>query len=179
MGLGGIGDLDPDDAMMLAAMLGEGGSGSADDGDDGQSIGRGRARGGGKAKGKGKKKRGKAGKQGRAAAIRAAARARAQPPAARGAPEHAGAGGRAQTPPDSPSCAAVPAVGQRVLVQPHGYTGVVRYYGDTHYASGSFVGIELEEPMGKNNGTVKGQVYFSCAPKHGLMVRPSDVVSRS
>ena len=62
---------------------------------------------------------------------------------------------------------------------PHGYSGVVRYYGDTHYASGSFVGVELDEPAGKNNGTVKGHSYFTCAPKHGLIVRPSDVLAHS
>lgn len=33
-------------------------------------------------------------------------------------------------------------------------------------------GVVLDEPVGKNNGTVKGEAYFACEPKHGLLVRP-------
>ena len=42
-------------------------------------------------------------------------------------------------------------------------------------AKGDWIGVELDEPEGKNNGTVKGKSYFTCAPKHGLIVRPYDV----
>lgn len=47
--------------------------------------------------------------------------------------------------------------------------------GQVHYAKGEFVGVELCEAAGKNSGVVKGVTYFSCAPGHGLMVRPTDV----
>lgn len=45
--------------------------------------------------------------------------------------------------------------------------------------AGDFVGVELDDPLGKNNGTVKGVRYFSCKPKHGLFVRPYDVEVRA
>jgi dynactin 1 len=44
-----------------------------------------------------------------------------------------------------------------------------------HYAKGEWCGVELDEPEGKNDGTIKGVSYFTCKPKHGLMVRPSEV----
>ena len=32
-------------------------------------------------------------------------------------------------------------------------------------------GVELDKPVGKNNGTVNGEYYFTCEPNHGLLVR--------
>ncbi|GAB9474568.1 hypothetical protein Gpo141_00011688 [Globisporangium polare] len=49
--------------------------------------------------------------------------------------------------------------------------GVVRYVGPANFASGTWIGIELCEKKGKNNGTVKGVEYFSCAPNHGIFIR--------
>ncbi|GMK57406.1 hypothetical protein CspeluHIS016_0402400 [Cutaneotrichosporon spelunceum] len=55
-------------------------------------------------------------------------------------------------------------------------TGLVRWVGaDPAFAAGKWVGIELDTPTGKNNGSVKGEVYFSCAAGHGVFVRPSQV----
>ncbi|KAI9225058.1 dynein associated protein-domain-containing protein [Blastocladiella britannica] len=51
--------------------------------------------------------------------------------------------------------------------------GVVRYFGTTHFSTGQWVGVELDTPTGKNDGIVQGQVYFQCAPNHGLFLRPS------
>ncbi|KAG3247163.1 hypothetical protein PI124_g8137 [Phytophthora idaei] len=51
--------------------------------------------------------------------------------------------------------------------------GVVRYIGTTRFATGTWVGIELCEPKGKNSGTVDGERYFSCAPNHGIFIRSS------
>ena len=34
---------------------------------------------------------------------------------------------------------------------------------------------KLDEADGKNDGTIKGQQYFECEPKHGVMVREADV----
>ncbi|EDQ93139.1 uncharacterized protein MONBRDRAFT_22589 [Monosiga brevicollis MX1] len=37
---------------------------------------------------------------------------------------------------------------------------------------GVWVGIELDEPNGKNDGTVNGKQYFEAPPQHGLFARP-------
>jgi len=53
--------------------------------------------------------------------------------------------------------------------------GVVRFCGATSFSQGRWVGIELPEPKGKNDGTVMGVTYFNCKPNHGVFVRPSQV----
>ncbi len=50
--------------------------------------------------------------------------------------------------------------GSRVIVS-GGRSGVVRYVGVPHFAPGDWVGVELDTPTGKNNGTVAGKrLYF-------------------
>jgi len=38
--------------------------------------------------------------------------------------------------------------------------GKVAYVGATDFEPGTWVGIVLDKPEGKNNGTVKGREYF-------------------
>jgi tubulin-folding cofactor B len=40
---------------------------------------------------------------------------------------------------------------------------------------GAWVGIALDEPTGKNDGTVKGTRYFECGANCGVVVRPGRV----
>ncbi|XP_040917068.1 CAP-Gly domain-containing linker protein 4-like isoform X2 [Toxotes jaculatrix] len=65
-------------------------------------------------------------------------------------------------------------LGERVLVVGQ-RTGVVQFYGKTSFAPGLWLGIELDKPSGKNDGSVGGVRYFSCPPKHGVFAPPSRV----
>src|SRR5690348_7278260 len=56
-----------------------------------------------------------------------------------------------------------------------GKSGVVRFVGETDFAQGEWVGIELDKPEGKNNGELNGRVYFTCAPNYGLFCKKSQV----
>ena len=56
-----------------------------------------------------------------------------------------------------------------------GGRGVVRFCGATSFAAGKWVGVELNEPKGKNDGTVLGVRYFTCKPSYGVFARPSQV----
>ncbi|KHN85536.1 Dynactin subunit 1 [Toxocara canis] len=53
--------------------------------------------------------------------------------------------------------------------------GVVMFCGTTQFADGVWVGVVLDEPNGKNNGSVKGVKYFECEANHGMFVRASQV----
>jgi hypothetical protein len=61
-------------------------------------------------------------------------------------------------------------VGDRVLVNATSGTklGTLMFLGDTDFATGFWAGIELDEPVGKNDGSVAGKRYFKCEMKYGL-----------
>ncbi|KAI1611341.1 dynactin 1 [Exophiala viscosa] len=57
------------------------------------------------------------------------------------------------------------------IVTHDGREGVVRYIGPLQIAAGEWLGLELADGSGKNDGSVKGQRYFDCPPGHGIFVR--------
>ncbi|XP_044001039.1 dynactin subunit 1 isoform X2 [Aphidius gifuensis] len=63
-------------------------------------------------------------------------------------------------------------VGDRVQIKDKDCYGTVAFTGHPSFAAGKWIGVILDEPKGKNNGTVKGQAYFKCAENHGMFVRP-------
>jgi hypothetical protein len=62
-------------------------------------------------------------------------------------------------------------VGDHVKTIKGHYSGIVRFIGETQFQTGVWVGIELEAPEGKNDGSVDGVTYFSCKPKYGIFAR--------
>lgn len=63
-------------------------------------------------------------------------------------------------------------VGESVRTTPESKLGVIGFIGQTDFAPGIWVGVILDTPTGKNDGTVDGMEYFKCKPKHGIFVRP-------
>jgi tubulin-specific chaperone B len=64
-------------------------------------------------------------------------------------------------------------VGMRCEVNPGERRGIVRFVGEIPEISsgGIWVGVEFDEPLGHNDGTVKGRELFKCLPKHGAFIR--------
>lgn len=64
-------------------------------------------------------------------------------------------------------------LGQQVQVK--GTPGVVRFVGATRFAPGEWVGVELREAVGRNDGSVDGERYFAAAAGCGVFVRAAAV----
>uniref|UniRef100_A0A452VAV0 Kinesin family member 13B n=1 Tax=Ursus maritimus TaxID=29073 RepID=A0A452VAV0_URSMA len=43
--------------------------------------------------------------------------------------------------------------------------GIVRYIGPTDFQEGTWIGVELDLPSGKNDGSIGGKQYFKCNPE--------------
>ncbi|UZJ53053.1 hypothetical protein CBS101457_002373 [Exobasidium rhododendri] len=56
-----------------------------------------------------------------------------------------------------------------------GRRGAIRYAGATDFATGSWVGVEYDEPVGKNDGSIAEKRYFTCKAKYGGFVRAEKV----
>jgi len=61
-------------------------------------------------------------------------------------------------------------VGQTILSQ-DGRQGIIRFIGTGSFAAGEWIGLELPDSSGKNDGSVKGERYFNCLPGHGIFIR--------
>lgn len=53
--------------------------------------------------------------------------------------------------------------------------GVLRYVGEPEFSEGVWCGVELDQPNGKNNGSVHGIRYFMCEDNCGVFVPVSKV----
>jgi len=58
-----------------------------------------------------------------------------------------------------------------------GRQATIRFIGTTHFAPGDWIGIELDEPTGKNDGSVQGERYFECEQGYGMFIRPTAVAA--
>lgn len=68
-------------------------------------------------------------------------------------------------------------VGDRCETQPGARRGTIMFLGETEgiLQEGYWVGVKFDEPLGRNNGTVKGKQFFECMDKFGSFVRPKNV----
>jgi hypothetical protein len=64
--------------------------------------------------------------------------------------------------------------GARVLVLGK-HRGTIRFVGQTQFKTGLWIGVELDKPVGRNDGSVQGNRYFNCSNDCGLFVRPTSV----
>ncbi|KYO43475.1 CAP-Gly domain-containing linker protein 3 [Alligator mississippiensis] len=69
-------------------------------------------------------------------------------------------------------------LGDRVIIAGQ-KVGTLRFCGTTEFASGQWAGIELDEPEGKNNGSVGKIQYFKCAAKCGIFAPLSKISKAS
>lgn len=55
--------------------------------------------------------------------------------------------------------------------------GTIRYVGKVPEidAESTWAGVEFDEPVGKNNGSIKGVQYFSAKPNYGGFIRPAQI----
>ena len=60
-------------------------------------------------------------------------------------------------------------LGDRILVN-ESKLGTLQFCGTVEFAGGTWAGVELDEPDGKNDGTVNGITYFTTEPGFGVMV---------
>lgn len=63
-------------------------------------------------------------------------------------------------------------IGQIVQVGDDQQFGTVRFVGQTSFAAGDWVGVELDGDGGKNDGSIQGERYFECEMGKGMFLRP-------
>eukprot|EP00049_Salpingoeca_infusionum_P016616 m.341810 g.341810 ORF g.341810 m.341810 type:complete len:2215 (+) comp16115_c0_seq9:108-6752(+) len=66
-------------------------------------------------------------------------------------------------------------VGERVQVQGYACLGTLKFFGEHVTKGGLRCGVDLDEPIGLNDGTVGGHRYFACEPNHGVLTAPHKV----
>mmetsp|Transcript_57348 Transcript_57348/g.115103 ORF Transcript_57348/g.115103 Transcript_57348/m.115103 type:complete len:240 (-) Transcript_57348:85-804(-) len=80
----------------------------------------------------------------------------------------------ADEPPIDTSAASVAGmeVGMRCECMPGGRRGQVMFVGELDFKDGgSWVGVKFDEPVGKSDGTCKGEKMFECEPRYGGWIR--------
>ena len=66
-------------------------------------------------------------------------------------------------------------IGKRVLVEGYEAIGTLKFVGLHNVKKTMRCGIELDENVGRNNGTIDGFTYFETTGKKGVLVTPRKV----
>lgn len=66
-------------------------------------------------------------------------------------------------------------IGNRVLVEGYDSVGTLRFVGKHHTKHVMRCGVEFDEDVGKNNGTIDGHTYFETTGTKGILVSPRKV----
>lgn len=66
-------------------------------------------------------------------------------------------------------------IGKRVLVEGYDSIGTLRFCGNHASKPGMRCGVELDDKIGRNDGTVAGHKYFECEDMKGVLVAPYKV----
>lgn len=67
-------------------------------------------------------------------------------------------------------------IGDRCQVLPGDKRGVVAFVGKVNgLPMGWWIGVHYDEPVGKNDGSIKGKKYFTCPMGYGAFLRPDKV----
>jgi len=66
-------------------------------------------------------------------------------------------------------------VGEKVKIGTKKLPGTCRFIGVTAFSHGEWVGVELDEAVGKNDGSVDGKRYFQCPKACGIFVKQVQV----
>jgi tubulin-folding cofactor B len=85
-------------------------------------------------------------------------------------------GQQPKLPPGSAADVADMKVGDRCELFPGKRRGTVKFVGEVTWVPGYWVGVEMDEPMGKHNGKgPDGKQYFECMDKCGVFKNPAHV----
>ena len=66
-------------------------------------------------------------------------------------------------------------IGKRVIVDGYDSIGTIAFVGNHHIDNNPRIGIILDNKVGRNNGTIKGNQYFECDAGYGVLVVPYKV----
>lgn len=70
-------------------------------------------------------------------------------------------------------------INDRVSVVGKNSDGTIAFIGNTHFSDGLWLGIILDQSVGRNNGSYEGIRYFKCIKNHGIFARPCQVKKTS
>ena len=66
-------------------------------------------------------------------------------------------------------------IGDKVHVKHKRQHGILRFVGIVEFQQGCWYGVELDDPLGKNNGCVDDRQYFECEQYYGIFCQSNHI----